>query len=130
VVEAGIVLKGTEVKSLRLGKANLSDSYVRVKKEEAFMYNFHISQYSFAAYGNHDPDRVRKLLLHKQEIKRLMGKVNERGFTLVPLKVYFREGKVKVELAVAKGKKLYDKREALKRKDERREMERATKRRK
>jgi SsrA-binding protein len=130
VVEAGIVLKGTEVKSLRLGKANLSDSYVRVKREEAFMYNFHISQYPFTAYGNHDPDRVRKLLLHKQEIKRMIGKVNERGFTLVPLKVYFREGKVKVEVAVAKGKRLYDKREALKRKAESREMERATKRRK
>ena len=130
MIEAGIVLKGTEVKSLRLGKANLRDTYVRIKKEEAFLHNFHISQYPFAAYGNHDPERVRKLLLHKQEIKRLMGKVNERGFTLVPLKIYFREGNVKVEVALAKGKKMYDKREALKRKAESREIERASKRRK
>ena len=127
MVEAGIVLTGTEVKSLRLGKANLRDSYVRIKREEAFLHNFHISQYPFAAYGNHDPERARKLLLHKQEIKRLMGKVNERGFTLVPLKIYFREGNVKVEVALAKGKKEYDKRESLKRKEENREMERARK---
>jgi len=127
VVEAGMVLSGTEVKSLRLGKANLKDGFVRITNEEAFLHNMHISPYPFAAYGNHEPDRIRKLLLHKREIKRLMGKVKERGLTLIPVKVYFRDGKAKVEIALAKGKKLYDKREDLKRKAEKRDMERSIK---
>jgi len=110
--EAGMVLLGTEVKSLRLGRANLRDSYAKVRGGELFLYNMHIGAYPFAAYGNHDPLRPRKLLLHKQEIKRLLGKVKEKGQTLIPLQVYFREGNAKVTLALAKGKRKYDKRDA------------------
>ena len=126
--EAGMVLQGTEVKSLREGRANLKDSYARIKKGEVYLYGFHISPYRHAYYDNHEPERVRKLLLHKQEIKRLLGKTQERGFSLIPLKVYFSKGKAKVELALAQGKKLYDKRESLKRKEESREMDRIRKR--
>ena len=125
--EAGLVLKGTEVKSLRLGKANLKDSYARIKDGEVFVYQLHIGPYPFAYYDNHDPLRPRKLLLHKREIKRLYGKVNEKGHTLVPLKLYFKNGKVKMSLALAKGKRKYDKREAIKRRDEQRLMEREKK---
>jgi SsrA-binding protein len=125
--EAGLVLKGTEVKSLRLGKVNLKDSYARVINGEVFVYQMHIGPYPFAYYENHDPLRTRKLLLHKQEIKRLYAKVNEKGHTLVPLKIYFRGAKVKLSLAVAKGKRLYDKREAIKRRDEKRDLDRARK---
>ena len=125
--EAGLVLKGTEVKSLRLGKANLKDSYARIKDGEVFVYQMHIGPYPFAYYDNHDPLRPRKLLLHKREIKRLYGKVNEKGHTLVPLKLYFKNGKVKMSLALAKGKRKYDKREAIKRRDEQRELERERK---
>ena len=125
--EAGLVLKGTEVKSLRLGKANLKDSYARIKDGEVFVYQMHIGPYPFAYYDNHDPLRPRKLLLHKREIKRLYGKVNEKGHTLVPLKLYFKNGKVKISLALAKGKRQYDKREAIKRRDEQRLLEREKK---
>lgn len=126
-LEAGLVLKGTEVKSLRLGKANLKDAYARVKDGEVYLYQMHIGPYPFAYYDNHDPLRPRKLLLHKREIKRLYGKVNEKGFTLVPLKIYFKDGKVKITLALVKGKRKYDKREAIRRRDEKREMDRARK---
>jgi SsrA-binding protein len=126
--EAGMVLKGTEVKALRLGKVNLKDSYARVKNGEVFVYQMHIGPYPFAYYENHDPLRTRKLLLHKQEIKRLYAKVNEKGHTLVPLKIYFKGGKVKLSLALAKGKRQYDKREAIKRRDEQRELARERKR--
>jgi SsrA-binding protein len=125
--EAGMVLKGTEVKSLRQGRANLKDAYARIKDGEVFVYQLHIAPYPFAYYDNHDPLRPRKLLLHQQEIKRLYGKINEKGLTLVPLRIYFKNGKVKILLALAKGKRKYDKREAIKRRDEQREMDRARK---
>ena len=125
--EAGLVLKGTEVKSLRRGRANLKDSYARIKNGELFVHQLHISPYPFAYYDNHDPLRIRKLLLHKHEIKQLYGKMNERGYTLVPLRLYFREGKVKMELALAKGKRQYDKRETIRRRDEQRDLERQRK---
>ncbi len=123
-LEAGLVLKGTEVKSLRLGRAHLKDAYARVKDGEVYVYQMHIGPYPFAYYDNHDPLRPRKLLLHKREIKRLYGKVNEKGFTLVPLKIYFKDGKVKITLALVRGKRKYDKREAIRRRDEKREMDR------
>jgi len=125
--EAGIVLTGTEVKSLRLGKANIKDSYARVVNHEVFVYQLHIGPYPFAYYGNHEPLRTRKLLLHKQEIKRLYSKVNEKGHTLVPLKLYFKGGKVKLSIALVKGKRQYDKRDAIKRRDEKRDLDRARK---
>ena len=127
VIEAGMVLLGTEVKSLRQGRANLKDSYARVKDGELFLMQSHISPYSHAYYDNHDPDRARKLLVHKREIKRLQGKTQEKGLTLIPLKIYFKDGKAKVELGLARGKRTYDKRETLKRKTEQRELERAIK---
>jgi SsrA-binding protein len=125
--EAGVSLLGTEVKSLRQGKANLGDSYGTVKNGEIFLVDTHISPYSFGNRFNHDPLRRRKLLLHKREIRRLIGKVQEKGFTLIPLRLYFSNGKVKVELGLAKGKKLFDKRETLKRKTMERDMERGRK---
>lgn len=125
--EAGMVLLGTEVKSLRQGRANLKDSYGRIKNGELFVHQMHISPYPFAYYNNHDPLRIRKLLLHKYEIKKLYGKMNERGYTLVPLRLYFREGKVKLELALAKGKRQYDKRESIKQRDEKRNLDRIRK---
>ncbi len=115
--EAGIVLKGTEVKSLRIGKVNLKDAYAKIHNGEVFVYQLHIGEYPFAYYDNHEPLRVRKLLLHKREIKRLYGKVNEKGLTLVPLKMYFKNGKVKIVIALARGKQLFDKRESIKRRD-------------
>jgi SsrA-binding protein len=126
--EVGVVLKGTEVKSLRLGKVNLKDSYARVKDGEIFVYQMHIGPYPFAYYENHDPLRTRKLLLHKQEIKRINAKVNEKGHTLVPLKIYFKAGKVKISIGLAKGKRQYDKRESIKRRDQQRELARERKR--
>jgi SsrA-binding protein len=123
--EAGLVLTGTEVQSLRLGKANLKDSYAKVKDGEVWLYQMHISPYPFAYYNNHDPLRVRKLLLHKREILRLYAKANEQGHTLVPLKLYFKAGKAKITLALAKGKREFDKREALRERDYKREVERA-----
>ncbi len=123
--EAGMVLLGTEVKSLRLGRGNLKDSYARIRGGEMFLYNMHIGAYPFAAYGNHDPLRPRKLLMHKQEIKRIIGNVQEKGQTLIPLQVYFRDGKAKVTLAIAKGKRKYDKRDAIRKREEKRELDRA-----
>jgi len=127
VIEAGMVLLGTEVKSLRQGRANLKDSYARIKGGELFLMQSHISPYTHAYHDNHEPDRARKLLVHKGEIKRLQGKTQEKGLTLVPLKIYFKDGRAKVELALARGKKTYDKRETLKRKTEQRELEKAIK---
>jgi SsrA-binding protein len=123
--EAGIVLVGTEVKALREGKANLKDSYAQVKDGEVFVHEMHISPYSFGNRSNHDPLRVRKLLLHKGEIKRLYGKSREKGLAVIPLKLYFKNGKVKIEIGVGRGKRLYDKRESLKVKMDRREIERS-----
>jgi SsrA-binding protein len=125
--EAGIVLTGTEVKSARLGKVNLKDSYGRIDKGEIYLFNMHISPYSFGNRNNHEPTRTRKLLLHKREINRLIGKTKEKGLAIIPLKIYFLNGKCKVELALCKGKKLYDKRESLKEKDTNLEMKRALK---
>ena len=125
--EAGIALMGTEVKSLREGRANLGDSYGKIENGEIFLVDAHISPYNFGNRFNHDPLRTRKLLLHKKEIRRLIGKVQERGFTLIPLRLYFSNGKAKVELGLGKGKKLFDKRETLKRKTMQREMERGRK---
>jgi SsrA-binding protein len=115
------------VKSLRAGKANLSDSYAKFRKGEVFLIGAHISPYDQSNLLNHDPLRERKLLLHKHEIKKLVGKVTERGYSLVPLKLYFKSGKAKVQLGLAKGKKTFDKREAMKKKDQRRELERLVK---
>ena len=127
-VEAGIVLVGTEVKSLRLGQANLKDSYAMVKGEEVFLVNTHISPYKQAdRFTQPEPDRTRKLLLHREEINKLIGKTKEKGYTLIPTKIYFKNGKAKVEIALAKGKKLFDKREAIKKKTVEREMEKAVK---
>jgi SsrA-binding protein len=125
--EAGMVLVGTEVKSLRLGHANLKDSYAKISNGEVFAHQVHISAYPFAHYDNHDPLRPRKLLLKNHEIKRLYGKVNEKGYSLVPLNVYFRDGKAKMTLALAKGKRKYDKRETIRRRDEKRDLERQKK---
>jgi SsrA-binding protein len=125
--EAGLVLVGSEVKSLREGKANLKDGFARIQKGEAFLINIHISPYAGANQFNHEPTRTRKLLLHTREIERLTGKTKERGFTLVPLRLYFKNGRAKVELGLARGKKLYDKRETLRRKEAQREVERSIK---
>ncbi len=125
--QAGISLLGSEVKSLREGKVNLGDSYGDIKRSEVFLVDAHISPYPQANRLNHNPLRTRKLLLHKKEIKRLIGKVEQRGYTLIPVKLYFVDGKVKVDLALAKGKKLFDKRETLKKKTMEREMERGRK---
>jgi len=126
-MEAGIVLVGTEVKSLREGRANLRDSFARITEGEAYLYNVHISPYGQAALNNHEPRRTRKLLLHKRELNKLTGRVVEKGLTLVPLKLYFKRGKAKVELALAKGKRSYDKRETLKARTHQREMDAALK---
>ncbi len=124
-MEAGIVLQGTEVKSLRLGKVNLRDSYARIENGEVFIVGMHISPYEQGNRFNHDPIRLRKLLLHKREIRRLIGKTKEEGYTLVPTKLYFLRGKCKIELALAKGKKLYDKREAAAKRDATRRAQQA-----
>ncbi len=125
--EAGIALLDTEVKSIREGRINLKDAYAQVKKEEAFLQNCHISPYSHGNRENHDPLRTRKLLLHRREIRKLIGKTQEKGLTLVPLRVYLRRGKIKVELGLARGKKLYDKRETERRKEAERESRAAMK---
>lgn len=125
--EAGLVLTGTEVKSLRAGKANLQDSYARVENAELMLYNMHISPYEQGNRFNQEPKRIRKLLMHKQEIMRLLGKTREKGLALIPLKVYFKNGLAKVDLALAKGKKLYDRRDDAAEKDAKREMDRAVK---
>jgi SsrA-binding protein len=128
VMEAGMVLLGAEVKSLRDGRANLVDSYARIKNGEVFLYKMHISPYPFAHHIQLDPVRPRKLLLNKREIKRLIGKTEEKGYTLVPTKVYFARGRAKVEIALAKGKRKYDKRHALKEKEMKKEVDEARKR--
>ena len=125
VHEAGVALLGPEVKSLRAGKANLSDAYASVRGREVFLVNAHISPYTQAGRTNPDPRRERKLLLHRAEIARLRGKLAERGLTLVPLRLYFKSGRVKVELGVARGKRRHDKREAIRRREQEREMQRA-----
>jgi SsrA-binding protein len=126
-MEAGIMLWGTEVKALRESKANLVDSYVQIEGGEAWLLGAHISHYTPGNQFNHAPVRKRKLLMHKREIGRLIGKVKEKGFNLIPLKLYFKKGKVKVEVALAKGKKLYDKRRDIKQKEAKREIEKAMK---
>jgi SsrA-binding protein len=123
--ETGIVLKGSEIKSCREGKVNIKDGYAKIKNGELYLVNTHISPYIHANQFNHDPLRERKLLLHKREIKRLIGKIQEKGMTLIPISMYLMNGKAKVELGLAKGKKLYDKRESIKRKTEKRELERS-----
>jgi len=125
--EAGIALVGTEVKSLRLGRANLKDSYAMVKKGDVYLHNMHISPYDQASRFNHDPTRTRKLLMHRREIRRLLGKTTERGLTLVPLKLYFKGKVAKVELALAVGKKIYDRRKDIKDREVKRELRRALK---
>ena len=125
-IEAGLMLLGSEVKSLRAGKANLRDGFAKIKNNEVFIQRVHISPYSHATYDAPDPVRERKVLLKKREILKLVGKIQERGYSLIPLKMYFNErGKAKVVLGLAKGKKLYDKRESLKKKDTDREIDRA-----
>jgi SsrA-binding protein len=127
-VEAGLVLSGTEIKSVRDGRVNLRDSYARIENGEAWLWNAHISAYDHAGkYFNHVPTRSRKLLLHKSEIRRLQQKTQAKGLTLVPLRVYLKRGKAKVEVAIARGKKLYDKRDSLATREAGREMERAIK---
>ena len=124
-VEAGLVLTGTEVKSLRDGRASLQQAYAEVRDGEAWLVGAHISVYDQGSRENHDPDRDRKLLLHRKEVDSLAGKVRERGFTLVPTKLYWRNGRAKVELAVARGKELHDKRRDIARRDAQRDIERA-----
>ncbi|MEO1391723.1 MAG: SsrA-binding protein SmpB [Cyanobacteria bacterium J06634_5] len=126
--EAGIALVGTEVKSIREGKVNLQDGFANVKRGEVWLHNVHISPYNMTSLVfNHDPRRVRKLLLHKQEIRKLIGQTEQKGLTLVPLKMYFKSGRVKVVIALGRGKKLHDKRDSLKKKQDKREMARAMK---
>ncbi len=128
-LESGIALTGTEVKSIREGRVNLKDSYSLIRNGEAFLFNCHVSPYSHGNRENHDPLRTRKLLLHRQEIRRLIGKSQEKGLTLVPLRMYLKRGRVKIEIGIARGKKLYDKRETEKRKELEKEARAAVKRR-
>lgn len=121
--EAGISLHGTEVKSLRMGKCSIKESFIRIENGEVFIYGMHISPYEKGNIFNKDPLRVRKLLLHKNEINKMMGKIAEKGYTLVPLQVYFKGSLAKIEIGLAKGKKLYDKRQDIAKKDQRREAE-------
>jgi SsrA-binding protein len=129
VFEAGLVLTGTEVKSLRAGRASLADGFAQVSNHEIWLHNVHIPQYTQGTWTNHEPRRTRKLLMHRKEIDKLAAETAERGLTLVPLSLYFKDGKVKVELALARGKRTYDKRHDLARKDAAREVERALRRR-
>jgi SsrA-binding protein len=126
-LEAGLVLTGSEVKSLRNGKCNLKDGYARIQQDEAWLIGVNIGTYNDAGYSQHDPERRRKLLLHKDEIRRLLRKVTEKGVTLIPLKLYFKKGKAKVELGVATGKRQYDKRETIAQRDRERELKRLEK---
>ncbi len=123
-LECGIALAGTEVKSMKTGRFSFSDAYARIKDDEIWLVGFHISPYPYGNIFNHDPDRPRKLLIHRQEIRRLAKKSNERGYTLVPLRFYLKRGIVKLDLGVCVGKKAYDKREVIKKRDETREMQR------
>jgi SsrA-binding protein len=124
-MEAGLSLMGSEVKSLRAGKANISDSYAHVREGEAWLVGAYIAPYSYSRGGGHDPERTRKLLLHRGEIDRLAGKLAEQGLTLIPLRLYFERGKAKIELGVAKGKRTYDKRRTIREREEKRDMDRA-----
>ena len=124
-VEAGVVLRGTEVKALRAGQVNFKDSYATLRNQEAWLVGCHISPYSHGTDANHDPERDRKLLLHRREITRLVGKVAERGLTLVPLRLYLKGGRVKAEIGLARGRKLHDKRSAIREREVRREMDKA-----
>lgn len=123
--EAGIVLTGSEVKSLRDGKANITDAYAIIKDGEVYLLNLHVSPYEKASFFNHEPTRTRKLLLHKKEIKKMIGSVERQGLTLIPLELYFKRGRAKVAIALGKGKQMHDKRQDLKRKDDERDMQRA-----
>jgi SsrA-binding protein len=125
VVECGVVLTGSEVKSLRAGQVVLKDAYAEIRGGEMWLHSLHIAPYQFARGGGHDPERPRKLLLHRREIERLIGKVNEQGLTLIPISIYFIHGLAKVELALARGRRTYDKRQAIRAREEKREMERA-----
>ena len=127
LMEAGIVLKGSEVKSLREGKANITDSYATDSRGEIYLINSYIPAYKESSYNNHNPRDMRKLLLNKKEINKVIGKINREGLTVVPTKIYFKKGKAKVEIAISKGKKLYDKRAALKKQESDREIDRAIK---
>ena len=124
LIEAGIVLKGSEVKSLRDGKGNIADAYATDSRGEIYLINSHIPLYKESSYNNHNPRDMRKLLLNKKEINKLIGKINQEGLTIIPTKMYFKKGKAKVEIAIAKGKKLYDKRDVKKKKDWEREQAR------
>lgn len=121
--EAGVALHGTEVKSLRMGKCSVKEAFIRIENGEVFVYGMHISPYEKGNIFNKDPLRTKKLLLHRQEINKLTGKIKEKGYTLVPLQIYFKDGLAKVEIGLAKGKKLYDKRQDIAKKDQRREAE-------
>jgi SsrA-binding protein len=123
--EAGIVLTGTEIKSVRAGRANLRDSFAIVKEDELWLMNAHIAPYEQATYANHDPRRARKLLMHRREINRIAGQLQEKGFTLIPLRLYLKDNLAKVELGLARGKKQYDKRATLRKKETQREIDRA-----
>ena len=125
--EAGLVLHGTEVKSLRMGKCSIKEAFIRIEKEEGYIYGMHISPYEKGNIFNKDPLRVKKLLLHKQQIRKLIGNSAEKGYTIVPLQVYFRDGRAKIEIGLAKGKKLYDKRQDIAKKDQKREAEKELK---
>lgn len=123
-LEAGLVLTGSEIKSIRAGQVNLRDSYAALRNDELWLVNTHIAPYQQASYSNHEPRRDRKLLLHRREINRLIGKLQEKGLTLVPLKIYLKNSRAKVELGLARGKKLYDKRQTMRERDDRRQIER------
>ncbi len=125
--EAGLVLHGTEVKSLRMGKCSIKEAFIRIEKGEVFIYGMHISPYEKGNIFNKDPLRVKKLLLHRQQIRKLIGNSAEKGYTIVPLQVYFKDGRAKIEIGLARGKKLYDKRQDIARKDQRREAEKELK---
>jgi len=125
--EAGIALNGSEVKSMRTGGVNIKEAFAKIENTEVFIHSMHINPYEQASNFNHDPLRIRKLLLHKQEIKRLIGQTSQKGLTLVPIQIYFKKGMAKIEIALAKGKKLYDKRDAIKKKIVSRETEKALK---
>ncbi len=125
--EAGLVLHGTEVKSLRMGKCSIKEAFIRVEKGEVFIYGMHVSPYEKGNIFNKDPLRVKKLLLHRSQIRKLIGDSAEKGYTIVPLQVYFKDGRAKIEIGLARGKKLYDKRQDIARKDQRREAEKELK---
>ena len=126
-IECGIVLTGTEIKAIREGKANIKDSYAIIRNNECYLLNMHISEYTEGNIFNHDPDRTRKLLLHKKEILKLKTSLEQEGLTLIPIKLYFKDNKLKVSLGICKGKKLYDKRETMKEKDQKREASKLAK---